>query len=55
MLWMHELVIDFEEWAALDVDGMLRIEQQAKERRVIQDRQASEAIAQALKDQVKNI
>jgi hypothetical protein len=49
MLWLHELPVDFEQWKGLDIDGMLNLEKQARERRTIQDKEASEALAQTLK------
>jgi hypothetical protein len=54
LLWIHECVLDFEQWAGLDVDGMLRIEQLADARRAEQDHQARAALALMLNDRRKN-
>ena len=49
MLWLHELPVDFEQWKVLDIDGMLHLEEKARERRVLQDKRASAALGQTLK------
>ena len=44
MLWLHEMPVELDRWAALDVDAMLSLEHDAKERHEAQDRRAMEAI-----------
>lgn len=44
MLWLHEMPVEFDSWAALDVDGLLSLEHDAKERREAQDQKAMEAL-----------
>lgn len=44
MLWLHEIPVAFDQWAALDVEGMLGLEHDQKERREVQDRKAMDAI-----------
>jgi len=45
MLWLHELPVGFEQWGELNVDGINELQNQAAERRVAQDKQASDALA----------
>ena len=49
MLWLHELPVDFKEWKGLDIDGMFRLEEKARERRALQDKRAREVLDQILK------
>lgn len=48
-MFLHEMQLDFEEWVSLDVDGMLQVEEKARERRNAQDNRASEALGRTLK------
>ena len=44
MLWLHEMPVEFDSWAALDVDGMLSLERAEEEKHEAQDRRAMEAL-----------
>lgn len=44
MLWLNEIPVEFDRWAELDVDGLLRLEHDANVRSEAQDRRAMAAI-----------
>lgn len=45
-LWLHKLSVDFDQWADLDVDGIIELQNQAVKRRVVQDALPSDALGQ---------
>src|ERR1035437_127127 len=49
LLWLHELPLDFERWAALDVDGIHELQNQAAERRLEQDNRPREVLARTFR------
>lgn len=48
MWWIQEEDIGIDQWDGMDIDGMLLIEQQAKEKRALQQKKASAALAKIL-------
>lgn len=48
-MFLHEMGVGFEEWATLDVEGMLQVQEKALTAREVQDTKAGEALGRTLK------